>query len=291
MIDYATKNWFALVVRFRGTVLRRVAVRSGLCGAFAVVAVLLKKQYGIDVSIPVVVHSIIGVALGLLLVFRTNASYDRYWAGRKSIADLVAHCRDLARQSAAYLSTDVPRREQAGGLIIAFFAAVRRNLRHEHDFEELKGHVSEARIEALHSATQPPLLVASWLTELFSTASEDGVLSEQRLRNVDNNLTAIVSGWSDAERIHDTPVPFAYAHHIKVFLTLFCFTVPFALVHIADWYAITGASVVAFGMFGIDEIGVEIEDPFGYDENDLPLDEIGSQLEVDISSITSPPES
>ncbi|MEM6931890.1 MAG: bestrophin family ion channel, partial [Myxococcota bacterium] len=96
------------------------------------------------------------------------------------------------------------------------------------------------------------------------------------------NIGALVDLWGGAERILDTPVPFAYAHHIKLFLSFFCFTVPLALMESLGWFSTVGAGVVAFGMFGIDEIGVEIEDPFGYDDNDLPLDEIGDKLRREI---------
>lgn len=291
MIDYSTRNWLALVFSLQGTVIKRVALRTVLCGALAGLAVYLKRSHHIDLSVPVVVHSIIGVALGLLLVFRTNSSYDRYWEGRKSVGNMVGRCRDLARQTTAYLPNDRERLELAGRYIIAFYAAVRHQLRQEHDHADLVELLGTDRVAELDASKEPPLMVATWLTQLYVAATDEGAVTEQRLRNLDCNITALVSSWTDAERIHRTPVPFAYAHHIKVFLSLFCFSVPFAIAHDASWYAIGGSAVIAFGLFGIDEIGVEIEDPFGYDENDLPLDEIGSQLEVDVSSITSPPPS
>jgi putative membrane protein len=291
VINYSTRNWIALVFSLQGTIVKRVALRTLFCGALAAVAVYLKQVKDIDLSTPVIVHSIIGVALGLLLVFRTNSSYDRYWEGRKTVGDMVSHCRDLARQTTAYLAKDEERLKLAGRYIIAYYTAVRRQLRQEHHHPELVALLGEERVKELDLSEEPPLTVATWLTELYVSAADEGIVTEQRLRTLDTNLTALIEHWSDAERIHKTPVPFAYAHHIKVFLSLFCFTVPFALAHVATYYAIGGSAVVAFALFGIDEIGVEIEDPFGYDENDLPLDEIGSQLEVDVSSITTPPES
>lgn len=289
MIEYATRNWLELVFSLQGTIIKRVWARTLFCGALAATAVVLKESYAIDISIPVVVHSIIGVALGLLLVFRTNSSYDRYWEGRRTVGDMVSRCRDLARQTTAYVAGDEDRMKLAGRYIIAFYTTVRRQLRQEHHHPELVALLGDELVEQLDHSEEPPLTVATWLTQLYVSAADDGVVSEQRLRTLDTNLTQLIQNWSDAERIHKTPVPFAYAHHIKVFLTLFCFTVPFALAHVTHWYAVMGAMVVAFALFGIDEIGVEIEDPFGYDENDLPLDEIGAQLEVDVSSITAPP--
>jgi ion channel-forming bestrophin family protein len=99
------------------------------------------------------------------------------------------------------------------------------------------------------------------------------------------NVSALLDMWGGAERIMKTPIPFAYAQHIKSFLTLFCFSAPFAMVETMQWYTPIAAAVLAFGMFGIDEIGVEIEDPFGYDPNDLPLDAIGLRIDEDTRAI------
>jgi putative membrane protein len=112
-------------------------------------------------------------------------------------------------------------------------------------------------------------------------------LTEHRLAVMDQNLTSFSDSWGGAERILKTPIPFAYAHHIKAFLALFAFTVPFALSDQMGWLTPVAAAAIAFALFGIDEIGVEIEDPFGYDPNDLPLDEVGATIARDVGDILS----
>ncbi len=97
---------------------------------------------------------------------------------------------------------------------------------------------------------------------------------------MDANLTTMIGGLGGCERIRRTPVPFAYAQHIKVFVVLFCYTVPFALVEALGIYTPIAAAVLSFALFGIDEIGVEIEDPFGTDPNDLPMERIGDTIEA-----------
>jgi putative membrane protein len=82
-----------------------------------------------------------------------------------------------------------------------------------------------------------------------------------------------------------TPVPFAYAQHIKTFVVLFCFTVPFAMAETMGWYTPVASGLLAFALFGIEEIGIEIEDPFGYDANDLPLDAILATIETDTAQV------
>jgi putative membrane protein len=285
VIIYPSRNWLGVIFRLRGTVLLHVALRTVITAAIAAVAVYLKRVRGIDLGIPTVVHTIIGAALGLLLVFRTNASYDRFWEGRKILGGITNHCRDLARQAACYLA-DAEARARAGRLIVALHATFRRALRRERELGELDEHLGAETVKKLAAEHSPALVVSCWLTDVFVAKAAAGELSEERLRSVDTSLTNLIGLWGAAERIVKTPVPFAYAHHIKLFLTLFCFTVPFALVETSSWYAVVGAAAVAFGMFGIDEIGVEIEDPFGYDENDLPLDQIGAAVAADVLSIT-----
>ena len=84
--------------------------------------------------------------------------------------------------------------------------------------------------------------------------------------------------WGSCERILRTPVPFAYAHHIKTFLSVFCVTAPFAMLAPMGWLTPVATAIVSYGLFGIDEIGVEIEEPFGYDGNDLPMVGIGETI-------------
>jgi putative membrane protein len=283
MIQYDTRDWLGLVTSIRGTVVPRIATRTLLCTAIAAVAAFLKEAKVIDLSVPIVVHTVIGVALGLLLVFRTNASYDRFWEGRKALGMMVNRSRDMARETANFLAEQPEARARAARYLIALYACIRRYLRHEREWPELGGVVTPEEYAELSRRRAPPLLVARWLGDLYTAEANAGRLSEERLRMLDQNLGILIDCWGIAERILKTPVPFAYAHHIKTFLMLFCTTVPFALIGNMSWLALPGTVVVCFAMLGIDEIGVEIEDPFGYDPNDLPLDAIGETIAVDVA--------
>ena len=76
------------------------------------------------------------------------------------------------------------------------------------------------------------------------------------------------------ERIRSTPLPFAYAVHLRRALIVYCFTLPLALVQKYGWETVPVTLMIAYVLFGIEEIGVEIEGPFGDDDNDLPLEDI-----------------
>jgi len=284
MVQYDTRNWWAILGRVQGTVLPRIAIRVVLVTAIGLGVSLAADRGVADLAIPASVHTLVGVALGLLLVFRTNASYDRYWEGRRLIGAIVNNARDLARQTRSFLDASTPAiRAAQGDLIVALYATVRRYLRNEREWPELAERLGAEQLAAIARTRCPPVLVARWLSDGFVAEARAGRLSEQRLQVLDAAISDIVDFFGGAERIMKTPVPFAYAHHIKGFLTLFCLTVPMALLGSMGWYTAPASAIVAYALFGIDEIGVEIEDPFGYDANDLPLDAIGETIATDVA--------
>ena len=290
MVEYDSKNWIDVLARVRGSVLPALLPRILLCAALGGGAAWLFATYGF--KLPPIAHTLLGVALGLLLVFRTNASYDRYWEGRRLLGGFVNRSRDLARQAAAYIDgtpEGLEERREIARLLSVFFALLRQYLRKERDLDALGAELTADEKSALADLPVRPALASVWITRVLAKSARGGRLTPERLHLMDTNLTALVDIWGGAERIMKTPIPFAYAQHIKSFLMLFCFTAPFAMVEQMKWYTPIAASVLAFGMFGIDEIGVEIEDPFGYDPNDLPLDAMNQRLTEDTRMMASAP--
>ena len=277
MIEYEGRDWLGIILRRGGSVLPRLLPRITLAAATGALAAWLYVSLG--ARVPTVAHTLIGVALGLLLVFRTNASYDRYWEGRKLLGAMVNRCRDLARQLGGWIADDAARRElirQVG----LYYALVAMTLRRERDLTALGARVTDDERARLAPLTHRAPVVLAWIG-----ARAASHLSESRLFAVDQNLTALNDALGGAERILKTPIPFAYAQHIKTFVLLFVFTAPFAMAETMRWWTPVASALLAFALLGIDEIGVEIEDPFGYDDNDLPLDAIGAGIEAAIGEI------
>lgn len=286
MIEYDTKRWAQIVFRVHGSVLPRIAGRVGAVVVAAAGLTYGQRVLGWQVPTSETLHALVGVALGLLLVFRTNSSYDRFWEGRILIGQMVNTTRDLARQAASYLADSPDEvRHRIGHYIIALFASIRRSLRREREAPEMDALLAADERERLLHTSAPPLLVARWLSDQLAAEAKAGRLPEERLRMIDRGVTDIIAQWGGAERILKTPVPFAYAHHIKGFLMIFCLTSPVALLETMGWYTPIGAAIIAYGLYGIDEIGIEIEEPFGYDINDLPMDGIGETIARNVSDI------
>lgn len=283
MVNYDARNWVAVLTQAHGSVMPKLALRVlsiALLGALA--SVLFETR---AVKFPAVAHTMVGAALGLLLVFRTNASYDRYWEGRKLLGASVNRIRDLMRQAAGHTAGEAGRAftTELQRKLVIFFGLQRQYLRQERSLEGLSAALNEAEQKELEPLAVRPVVYLSGLTRMVAQARENGLINAEVQQSMDGNLTALLDYLGGAERIMKTPVPFAYAQHIKGFLFIFCCTLPFVLAEpTGRWNAVASAAV-AYALFGIEEIGVEIEDPFGDDPNDLPID----AMEQGIARVTA----
>ncbi|HWO23447.1 MAG TPA: bestrophin family ion channel [Kofleriaceae bacterium] len=284
MIEYDGRAWLPILIRMRGSVIPRLIPRVLMTAALGVVAVLVLRRS--DFKLPGNAHTLVGVALGLLLVFRTNASYDRYWEGRRLLGAITNRARDLARQIGAYIE-DAEARAALCRLIPAFYWVAAQTLRKEASLGNAERLLTPDEQAAMSGVTFRAPLVTQWISTRLRAEAAAGRLSEARLQVFDGNLTALNDALGGAERILRTPIPFAYAQHIKIFVVLFCFSAPFVLAEVMGWATPAACGLLALALFGIDEIGVEIEDPFGDDPNDLPLDAIGNGIEKAVTEIAT----
>ncbi len=286
MIDYDPKAWLRIVLSLRGAVAPRLAVRIAIAIALGFIAWWVHHSSAF--AIPPLVHTLIGAALGLLLVFRTNASYGRYVEARELLGRIVNASRDLTRQVVTYVG-DHPERAALRSDVLrwlgAFYRLLVHSVRDERDLADLGERLSASERARLEPLRHRPSVVASWISGRLHAAHRAGHLGVEPLRAMDANLTAMIAALGGCERIRRTPVPFAYAQHIKVFVVLFCYTVPFAIVESLGIYTPVASAVLSFALFGIDEIGVEIEDPFGTDPNDLPMERIGDTVDASTREI------
>jgi len=290
MILLKHRPWFRFAFRLRGSVIPAILPRTLICGLFGVLISVLYTQ-GLPVCIPVLVSIIPNVVLGLMLVFRTNTAYERYWEGRKLWGGLVNSTRNLARQIWNIVqekeSGDRQDKEEALYLIAAFAVATKLHLRGERLNEELAALMSRSHYEKLQMMNHPPLQIAFWISDFLQHKFHQGRVNVYQLDGMQKLLNNLVDSLGGCERILKTPIPLAYAIHLKQLLLLYCFTLPFQLVQDLGYW--TGAIVflISFTLLGIEEIGIEIENPFGRDSNDLPLDAICNTIKTNIDDLMS----
>ena len=265
----------------RGTVVRRVAPRAIAYAALGALAALALNE-GVNVAIGPVAHSLLGIALGMLLVFRTNAAYDRYWEGRRRWSEIVASARNLVRAGACYVGAD-PR---LTALVTTYVATLRDQLRGRRDARAARKDLSDDDAHALGTEAATPLAVAARMSARIRDHLVAGEVSPDIGRAMEGYVAQLIEHQSACERIVGTPMPFAYTAQIRHLLVVYLVTLPFALVGDLGWMVVPAMAVIAFGLIGIEEAGIEIEEPFGEDENDLALDAFCDTVRRDAKLLT-----
>ncbi|WP_414622413.1 bestrophin family protein [Calothrix sp. CCY 0018] len=279
-----------LAFQVKGTVITTIYYRViffGLFGSF----VSLLYYFNFPVSQPILGSVIPSIVLGLLLVFRTNTAYDRFWEGRKAWGDIVNNVRNLARLILVSVdekfSEDRKEKVAALRLLVAFAVATKLHLRSLPVNSELEELMLESKYMTLLTMNHPPLEIAFWIGDYLQQQCNRDRLNNYQLITMQELINSMVDNLGACERILKTPIPLAYTIHLKQLLILYCLLLPFQLVENLGWAtgAITG--VISFTLFGIEAIGLEIENPFGFDNNDLPLDAICDTMKRNIEDLIS----
>jgi ion channel-forming bestrophin family protein len=293
MINYTPESWFRMLFKLQGSVLPRLFVRI-IIGLMISVFVIYIHTYYYPINVTTTIHKLIAVALGLLLVFRTNASYDRYWAGWRLIGELTFHTQDLFRKFCIYTKVHVDQEKDivsstnpekpstpayhedvktVQSLLKAMQRVVLLSIEDDDDYSTLNEYLSADQIQYLQNTDRAFRfsVILAWISQEIHELSQS--IPDPLKNSLDMNLSQLSSVMMEIKRIQQTPIPFAYAQHLKIFLVIFCYTLPVALVSQMGGWTIIASCISTFALFGIDEIGVEIEDPFGDDPNDLPIGE------------------
>lgn len=272
MIQYDGHIWTDHLFALRGSVVLQIAFRVLVTGATAAAVVALHQHWP-WLAIPATAHGFVGAALGWLLVMRTNASYDRFWEGRKQWGAIVNDVRNLVRAGSVLFAADPELARTFARWAVALPPAIMNNLRGHRGIGPAAG-LPTAEVEAVLASAHPPLHICRRLTQLAVEARGRGVISDIQQTSLDATIGLLVGYFGACERIQKTPLPFAYVVHLRRALILYCFSVPFVVVKDFGWATVLVTLIVSYIFFGIEEIGVEIENPFGMDENDLPLEDI-----------------
>jgi ion channel-forming bestrophin family protein len=226
---------------------------------------------------PSVVFTLMGTVLGLLLVFRTNTAYDRWWSGRILLSDLMNSNRAMAIKLNAYLPVnDVRNRKFFAQMMSNHAFAMKENLRHGIHWDELE-EVEPEIIVRLKKCYHVPNEIISIVNERITELYRAGVFADPHVLELTRHTDNASNVNGSCERIRTSPMPFSYNVHLKKFMIFFVAICPFGFIHELNHWSILIVGLVVYALAGLDAIGEEIEDPFGQDENDLPIDKICKQ--------------
>jgi putative membrane protein len=219
-------------------------------------------------------HSILGITLGLLLVIRTNTAYDRWYEGRKLIGSMVDNGLSLAiRFEKLIPKQEREARQEIGSLLISYIYAVKDSLRDNPRPTGLSD-VGDYMKSHLMQFNNVPNAIVKDIYSALVVATRKNWITSHEYEILDLSLRDLTQTFGGCNRIKTTPMPFAYSLHLKLFIFVYILSLPLGLAKDLDYWAVPAIMIVFYAMVGLEMIGEEIENPFGMDANDIPLDSI-----------------
>lgn len=286
MIKYNPKNWFNLIFALhKSDTLQMLWKEILYIGIFsAVLAYILIEHVGSLSKLQTLinVYSLVGFVISLLLVFRTNTAYDRWWEGRKKWGCLVNDTRNLALKLSSMV-TDQSEREFFRKNISNFVFATKEHLREQVNFEELEG--TESEIEELKRKDHVPNAISQQMYFRLAKLKAEGKITEMEFLSIDHNLNALLDSLGACERIKNTPIPFSYSLFLKKFIFIYVTTIPLAFIPVFGYFSIIIAMFLFYILVSMEVLAEEIEDPFGRDESDLPTDDLCVKISSNVREI------
>ncbi len=286
MIQYNPKEWFTFIFRFhKSDTLRELFPLMVGIAVYCGVIVYLEREYfkltsdSYIKNIPMM-HALLGGAISLLLVFRTNSAYDRWWEGRKQWGDLTNNSRNLAiKLNALLLAEDKVNRDFFRKIIPAYAFALKNHLlSHKADWELFDRHVDEHIQAKLNKEKHIPNQVAEMIMNRIIQLNREGKLSEVQLLVLNEELRSFTNICGACERIKNTPIPYSYSVFIKKFIFGYIMTLPFGYMFSLGYLSIPIVLFIFYVLASLEIIAEEIEDPFGGDTNDLPLEKMALNI-------------
>lgn len=273
----------SLLFSWHGTILPTVL--PALIGVVAISTLLSwisLKHFVTLPEVPAFGFTIFGVILSIFLGFKNNACYDRWWEGRKLWGSLIANIRHLDRET---LILTPARRERILSNVILFTALLRDRLRYQtaHPTEFLDfPHLNEQQKNAVHQHLNPPQYTLALIQKELIDALQQGEISDIVYGIIVQHVVKMGDVQAGCDRIASTPLPYSYSVLLNRAVYCFCFILPFSLPSVLGLWTPLLIGLIAYLFLGLDALSSQLEEPFGTQDNDLPLDSMVRLMEREL---------
>lgn len=291
MVYYNPKEWFIAIFKFHRAdtfralfpVLIFMALYSW--GVVYLETQYLKLSYNSNARNITLMHNLLGFAISMLLVFRTNTAYDRWWEGRKLWGSLVNNSRNLAIKLKSMLpEADHASRTFFRQVIPLYATALQKHLQKETTKFELdeKPH---PELPGLNDIQHIPNRVSESMIMKINSLYKSGALTGDQLIIINEEMRSFTDICGACERIKNTPIPYSYSTFIKKFIFIYVITLPFGFAFSLGYFTIPITTFIFYVLASLELIAEEIEDPFGSDNNDLPMVKMAGGIKANVNEI------
>lgn len=223
------------------------------------------------------------VILGLLLVFRTNSAYERWWEGRKLWGQLVNESRNMCLKVKILAEASKADQNRFGELLISFAFGLKHHLRDSRPTKTVHG------VE-LDPTANIPVAMTSELYKLMVKWQKEGLIDGFTRMQLDAHIKTLMDILGSCERIRSSPLAVSYRAFLRQGIALQLFALPwFVPPDVAYIFSMPIILIGAYFLIGLELIAEDIEDPFGDDGDDLPLDHICENIQKTITEILELP--
>lgn len=258
------KNTFYLLITKPNIYFKKLAIKTLFIGVITLLLNILLHLTALEkLTVPTSMHSLIGIVIGLLLVFRTNTAYDRWWDGRKTIGLISSEIGMIsARLGAIETEANKIYVESLKTNLDKFLLVLKEYLVHGDDHEQSRlFHLSQKKY------------IESALKDLGNISVDDA-----NINHIHGSISKLLEYSNSLERIKNTPIPLSYVLHIRVSILIYIITLPFGLFHDLGMWSTLMVMIVYYIISGVEIISNEIENPFGGDPNDLPVQKLFASI-------------
>ena len=289
MIAYNPKDWLKLIFIFhKSDTFRMLLPALIIAAAYSTLLTYLSIEvHYLEFKSTTVIHSLLGFVISMLLVFRTNTAYDRWWEGRKLWGELVNSSRNFALKINTMIPSEAKNEKDNLNILIGNFPFVLK--------EHLRGRFKAVEFETNKTITiedlnkvnhKPNALIWAIEKEVMQAYKNKNVTNEQLLL-LNDELKTMANVCGACERIKNTPIPYSYSMFLKKFIFAYVFTMPLGFVYDFKYWTAPIVVFIFYAFASIELIAEEIEDPFGTDANDLPLDAIALTIRTNVKEIAA----
>jgi len=291
MISYNPKDWALFLFRFHKTDTVRklfpliifISIYSGII-AYLEMEVFKLSQSSLVKNIPLM-HSLLGFAISMLLVFRTNTAYDRWWEGRKHWGSLINNSRNMAIKLNSFLPHDDTKDRLFFKTFIPQFA-VELMLHLQADSTRFEfDEQPHPELANLDRTKHVPNQVASLIMSRINILYRQQKITGDQLIILNNEMLSFLDICGACERIKNTPIPYSYSAFIKKFIFFYIMSLPLGYVFSLGYLVIPVVAFIFYVLASLEFIAEEIEDPFGKDANDLPMQKMSDTIKKNVADI------
>lgn len=294
MIAYNPKDWFTFIFRFHKSDTVRQLFPMIIAIAIYAAAVTYLEIYIVQIDKDSqlknlsLIYSMLGFVISMLLVFRTNTAYDRWWEGRRLWGQLINCSRNLSIKINQILSNDSIHKQALKTLIPYFAVALKSHLRNENTIPDLDENAStNDRFDFHENIKHLPNQVAKEIFEEVDLLYKEQQITDAQLLIIHQDFQQFIEICGACERIKNSPIPYSYSAFLKKFIFFYIMLMPFAYIASLGFTIIPVTVFTFYVLTSIELIAEEIENPFGLDANDLPLDELCKNIKRTSAEIFS----